>query len=109
MECRFLRGGSSRNLPVAEPNEVGATEIEYIAENNDARSYRVSFEKVRHVLGFAPRHRIEDGVQEMAELFRTGRIDGSDPRYSNLAYLREFGFTGQRGSALPDFLGEHGA
>ena len=110
----FNVGSDQNNMTISETavmvaNEVGATEIEYIAENNDARSYRVSFEKVRHVLGFAPRHRIEDGVQEMAELFRTGRIDGSDPRYSNLAYLREFGFTGQRGSALPDFLGEHGA
>lgn len=99
----FNVGSDQNNLTISETavvvaSQVEGTEIEYVADNNDARSYRVNFAKIRHVLGFSPRHRLEDGIGEMEELFRTGRIDGNDPRFSNLEYLRNFGFTGERGA-----------
>jgi hypothetical protein len=58
----------------------------------------VSFEKIRHVLGFTPQHRIEDGVREVRELLASGSLDAGASVYSNLKHLREIGFGGpQRG------------
>ncbi len=111
----FNVGADHNNLTISETavavaNEVGDTEIEYVAGNDDARSYRVSFAKINHVLSFVARHRIEDGVREMVDLFKSGRIDGKDPRYWNLQYLRDFGFTGQYVLERPtEPAGERGA
>lgn len=95
----FNVGSDHNNFTISEAavlvaGQIPGTKIEYLDTVEDARSYRVSFDKIRHVLGFTARHRIEDGVREVRELLEAKTIDGEDPIYSNLKYLREHGFGG---------------
>jgi nucleoside-diphosphate-sugar epimerase len=73
---------------------LGGTRIETGGRVDDLRSYRVSFDKIRHVLGFEPQHTIENGVDEVKALVEKQRLDWTDPRYSNLAWLKARGFSG---------------
>jgi nucleoside-diphosphate-sugar epimerase len=58
----------------------------------DARSYRVSFSKIRKTLGFVPRFSVADGVAEIVAACRRGAIAGlDDPRLSNFDSLKRFG------------------
>jgi hypothetical protein len=55
----------------------------------DARNYRVSSEKARQAFAFSPRYIPDDGILELKELVKDGRIrDVSSPRYSNTDFLR---------------------
>lgn len=58
----------------------------------DARSYRVSFSKIRKTLGFTRRFSVADGVGEIVAACRAGTIAGlADPRHSNFESLKRFG------------------
>jgi len=58
-----------------------------MGESPDPRSYRVSFEKIRRVLGFSPGRQVADGVAEIARLLREGRVaDHREDRYYNVRY-----------------------
>ncbi len=97
----FNVGSDANNFTISEvavmvANEVPETRIEYIDAVEDLRSYRVSFDKIRHLLGFSARHRVEDGIREVRALLESGSIRVEAPIYSNLAYLRERGFRGER-------------
>ncbi|TFH22007.1 MAG: NAD(P)-dependent oxidoreductase [Myxococcales bacterium] len=96
----FNVGSDGNNFTISETavivaSQIPGTEIEYLESVEDTRSYRVNFDKIRHVLGFAARYRIEDGVQELRDVILSGGIDAGDFRYSNLRYLQERGFRGQ--------------
>ena len=82
-------------------SQIPGIEIDYVDTVEDLRSYRVSFEKIKHVLGFSPRHRIEDGVLEVKGLLERGEVDPDDVRTSNLAYLKANGFRGNAADAAP--------
>jgi nucleoside-diphosphate-sugar epimerase len=57
----------------------------------DARNYRVSSEKARRELGFAPRYSIDDGIMEVKELVENGRLkDLNSPRYANHSFLEKY-------------------
>jgi len=61
----------------------------------DRRNYRVSFDKIRTVLGFQAETLLEDGVREMVEALQHGTYgDFRNPIYSNVATTR---------AALQDF------
>jgi len=95
----FNVGSDQNNYTISETavvvaGEIPGTKIEYLDSVEDLRSYRVSFDKIRHVLGFVARHRIEDGVREVRELLQSGSIDADAPIFSNLKHLRESGFGG---------------
>jgi nucleoside-diphosphate-sugar epimerase len=99
----FNVGSDANNFTISETavivaGEVPGTEIDYFDAVEDLRSYRVSFDKIRHVLGFTTRHRIEDGVREVRELLESGAVDGEASLYSNLKHLREHGFRGRSDS-----------
>lgn len=96
----FNVGSDQNNYTISEAAvmvaaEIPGTEIDYVEVVEDPRSYRVSFDKIRHVLGFAARYRIEDGVREVRALLETDGFDATDPVYSNLKYLDTFGFSGR--------------
>ncbi|HEX5430688.1 MAG TPA: SDR family oxidoreductase [Bryobacteraceae bacterium] len=62
--------------------------IEYV-ENSDRRNYRVSFDKLRNLLGFECLWSLEDGILELKHAFERGLIaDYRDPFYSNQKYLQ---------------------
>ena len=54
----------------------------------------MSFDKIRHVLGFEASHSINDGIDEVRALIEKDRLDWTDVRYSNLAWLKQNGFSG---------------
>lgn len=95
----FNVGSNQNNFTISETAvmvaaELPGTEIEYVDSVEDLRSYRVSFDKIQHVLGFTARYRVEEGVREIRELLQGGEIDVSDVRYSNLRCLETYGFRG---------------
>lgn len=65
-------------------------EITSIANNNDARSYRVAFRKIREALNFIPGWTILDGVREVREAAGAGVFGDMDAsRYYNLLVMKE--------------------
>ena len=55
----------------------------------DARNYRVSSDKARSKLGFAPRWTIEDGIREVADVITNRRIKNvQNTRFNNSESLR---------------------
>jgi nucleoside-diphosphate-sugar epimerase len=44
----------------------------YNSEGSDPRNYRVSFKKVKDVLGFEPKFIVEDGIKELVEALKLG-------------------------------------
>jgi nucleoside-diphosphate-sugar epimerase len=64
---------------------LGRGQVEYVHRDEDPRDYKVSFEKIRSELGFEPRMRVPDGVNELVEaLDQEAFGDPFDLRYSNL-------------------------
>lgn len=63
--------------------------LEVKGDVTDPRDYRVSFDKIRSVLGFQPRFTVEDGIREIAEALVSGRI--TEPLaevYHNYRFLK---------------------
>jgi nucleoside-diphosphate-sugar epimerase len=58
--------------------------------SDDLRSYHINSGKIKRVLGYAPRHTIEDAVRDLCNAFRDGRIPDSmnDDRYFNVKRLK---------------------
>ena len=46
----------------------GSTCVENKEKSLDRRDYRVSFKKVKDVLGFEPQYSVEDGINEVIKL-----------------------------------------
>ena len=85
--------------------ELPQTQIEVTEESQDRRDYRVSFEKIRHVLAFRPAFTVQDGIREMAKAFREGSVSApKDERYHNLRYLKTHGFPATAGARRPHAL-----
>jgi nucleoside-diphosphate-sugar epimerase len=90
--------------------ELPRTEIEITEESHDRRDYRVSFEKIRHVLAFRPAFTVEDGIREIAQAFRKGTVTvQTDERYHNFRYLKKYGFPAAAGTRRPHALSSPGA
>ena len=53
------------------------TTVERVERNEDPRDYRVSFDKIRHSLGFETTMTVSDGIDEVLDLLRSGAI--ADP------------------------------
>jgi nucleoside-diphosphate-sugar epimerase len=71
-------------LRLLEPRFPAADVTVVPMEGEDPRDYRVSFEKIRSVLGFAPRYELAEGIDEVSELFRNELISDPDsPQYGN--------------------------
>ena len=67
---------------------VPGTEIEMMSEAPDRRSYRVSFEKARQVLGYRPSMDIAEGVAEMKKMLENGVVENYQAdRYYNVRYI----------------------
>ena len=63
-----------------------------MGSDTDRRNYRVSFIKIRRMLGFTPHWTVEEGVKQVIESLESGKvIDYRDAKYSNVKFLREEG------------------
>ena len=49
--------------------------VEFVKRTEDPRDYRVSFEKVSAALGFETEFTVPSGIDEVAELLRSGQVD----------------------------------
>lgn len=85
----FNVGGDGNNVTKQQLGEgvekhLPGTKIEYVKKNEDPRSYRVDFAKVKNQLGFTPDWSIEDGIQEVRDCLNNGVwTDPMEPRYRN--------------------------
>jgi nucleoside-diphosphate-sugar epimerase len=57
--------------------------VSFVHKDEDPRDYRVSFEKVRSVIGFEPTRTVSDGIDEVASLVRTKIVDPYADAYRN--------------------------
>jgi nucleoside-diphosphate-sugar epimerase len=86
-------GSSSMNLRIRELGELIAraipdTRIDAI-ENEDRRTYHVSFEKIHELLGFQCERTIESGIQEIYEAIRAGALaDFTTGQFNNQIAIR---------------------
>ncbi|MDD2707163.1 MAG: NAD-dependent epimerase/dehydratase family protein [Verrucomicrobiae bacterium] len=78
-----------RRVVLEEMPEKKSIEI-VTTPSDDIRSYHISSEKIRRVLGFEPRFTIEDAARDLIKAFRTGLLP--DPlnniRYYNLKQMK---------------------
>jgi nucleoside-diphosphate-sugar epimerase len=74
-----------RTTVVQEMPELASIPI-VTEPTNDLRSYHISSEKIERVLGWKPKHTIEDAVVDLCRAFRAGRIPNplTDIRYYNV-------------------------
>ena len=58
---------------------------------DDIRSYHVNSDKIRRVVGFEPKHNIEDAVRDLCKAFKAGKLPNSmqDTFYFNVRRLKE--------------------
>jgi len=62
-------------------------EIEVAPDDPDKRDYHVSFEKLQKTLGFSPQVSVADGVREIYEAMKAGRLSQS-PETSTVGWYR---------------------
>ena len=59
--------------------------IEYVRKDEDPRDYRVSFEKIKQMIGFKTEHTVENGIAEVVQLVQSGIIrDFTNAEYRNI-------------------------
>lgn len=60
-----------------------------ITPTKDTRSYHISTEKVRRILGYQPRYTVEDMVENVKRAFQRGLIPNpEDKRYYNVEWMK---------------------
>jgi nucleoside-diphosphate-sugar epimerase len=61
-----------------------------VVPTDDNRSYHVSAAKMTRVLGFTPRHTIEDAIADLCAAFADGRVSAmNDAVYHNIARMQQ--------------------
>jgi nucleoside-diphosphate-sugar epimerase len=72
-------------FPEKAPIEIVTT------PTDDNRSYHINSDKIKNVLGFTPKHTIEEAVRDLCSAFREGRIVNSfaDDRFYNVRTLKK--------------------
>lgn len=70
---------------------VPSAELEiYDNGDIDRRNYRVNFSRIRKCMGYAPKWKLKDGIEQVIEAIRDGKIkDYQNPIYSNVRFLSE--------------------
>ena len=64
-------------------------EVEVLFGTKESRSYRVSGEKMKKVLGFEPKVSVEEAVKKIWGILRSGRYtDFSNPIYYNIEWMK---------------------
>ncbi len=70
--------------------QVPGAEILELGPDADGSDYRVEFGKAVRILGFAPEWSLEQGIGQVLEAIRSGRVgDYRDSKYSNARFLSE--------------------
>ncbi len=74
-----------REFPEKSPIDIVTT------PTDDNRSYHINSDKIKKILGFAPKHTIEEAVRDLCRAFRDGKIPNSfsDDRFYNVRTLKK--------------------
>ena len=59
---------------------LGRGDVEYVSRDEDPRDYKVSFEKIEDRLGFAPKMRVPDGIDEIVVALEAESSPTPSPR-----------------------------
>lgn len=95
----FNVGDESQNYTLGQLGAIVAqanpgTIVEEVRNSDDLRNYRVSFEKIRTVLGFRASIDLVEGVQEMVNAVCGGQVPNwREPIYSNSKHLEGEGLS----------------
>ncbi len=93
----FNVGSDEQNHTIQQIGELIRDQVvgsELILNENatDRRNYRVSFAKIRNLIGFEPHWTLEQGINQVTEAVANGDVrDYRDARYSNVKFLSESG------------------
>lgn len=88
----FNVGDNDFNYQISEvgrivEESVEGAEVRFVKHKEDERTYRVSFDKINHVLGWEAQHDIEDGVEEIKAWMEENDItDYENDRFRNSEY-----------------------
>ena len=101
----FNVGSDGQNFTVGEIAEKVAehlpgVELQHLPNGSDARSYRVSFERIESTLGFRGSQTVDDAIVEVSRLLEAGTIpDYTDEVFYNSKWLSATRNQNQRQSA----------
>lgn len=72
--------------------EKGVIPIE-VTKSDDPRSYHINSDKIKRILGFQPKHSIEEAVRDLCKAFREGKLPNSfdDNQYFNVRTMKAIG------------------
>ena len=78
-----------RRVVKEEFAELGEIEI-VTTPTDDIRSYHINSDKIARVLGFKPKHTIEDAVRDLCKAFKAGKLPNSmtDDLYFNVKRMK---------------------
>jgi len=89
----FNVGSDSQNFTVGDIAEkvaarIPGAQVEYATNGSDRRSYRVSFERIRSILGFEGERTVDDAIDEVQGLLSSGVVaDFTSERFHNAKWL----------------------
>jgi len=81
-----------RKVVKEEFPEKGEIEIT-TTPTDDIRSYHINSDKIARIIGFRPRHTIEDAVRDLCKAFKAGKLPASmsDDIYFNVKRMKRLG------------------
>jgi nucleoside-diphosphate-sugar epimerase len=82
--AEIVRDVVRREFPDKDDIEIETT------ASNDPRSYHINSDKIRRVLGYAPKRTVEDAVRDLCHAFEEGKLPASleDDRYHNVRRMK---------------------
>jgi nucleoside-diphosphate-sugar epimerase len=74
--------------------ELGIDAAIQTTESTDTRSYHVNSDKIKDVLGFVPKHTVEDAIVDICANFKNGLWKDAltNPQYTNVKQLVDLGY-----------------
>jgi nucleoside-diphosphate-sugar epimerase len=82
--AEIVRDVVQREFPDRPPIQIETT------PSNDPRSYHINSDKIKRVLGFAPKRSVEDAVRDLCRAFKAGKLPDSltNDRYFNVRTMK---------------------
>lgn len=80
------------NLAFRVRDAIPGTEVVHAPTDPDLRDYNVNFDKIQRVLDYSTKRTIDDGIKEILEALKDGRLDPDERRWYTLKqylFLRE--------------------
>ena len=93
----FNVGSNEQNYTITQIGElvhkqIPEAKLVFLGEDSDKRNYWVNFNKIRTNLGFNPEWSIDDGIKQVTDAIKSGKVDDyRNAKYSNVKFLSEEG------------------